>query len=201
MVRVISYRPKAASPPHTDGSIVFARWRQCAPMKRMLPWAHPTLQPKPHVDRFVRFLHSSRPCRRTWCAFYGRPMDQGRPLYFCTVVSFFLFLSPSFLAHSQRSDIGCLPYFYTWCDLSANLEFRSEMCCTRLAGNTGSKNDAKSRQLRTIAQLCRAVSSEVILSTTGKKLNSNISSTCSHNMANFGPVGLTAEIFLEFGAP
>jgi len=29
------------------------------------------------------------------------------------------------------------------CGLSANLECRSEMCCTRLAGSTESKNDAK----------------------------------------------------------
>jgi len=35
------------------------------------------------------------------------------PLYFCTVVSIFFFLS--FLAYSQWSQIGCLPipYFYT----------------------------------------------------------------------------------------
>jgi len=50
--------------------------------------------------------------------------------------SFYLFL---FLALSQQSQIGCLPYFYTWCDLSANLECMSEMCCTRLAGNIGHK--------------------------------------------------------------
>jgi len=31
------------------------------------------------------------------------------------------------------------------------------MCCTRLAGNTGCKNDAKNRHLGTIAQLCSAV--------------------------------------------
>jgi len=30
-----------------------------------------------------------------------------------------------------------------WSGLSANLECRSEMCCTRLAGNTGRKNDVK----------------------------------------------------------
>jgi len=50
--------------------------------------------------------------------------------------------------------------------------------------------------LRTIAQFCRAVSSQVRhVSTIGKKLlNSNISSTCSHNMVNFGP--LEAEIGL-----
>ena len=31
----------------------------------------------------------------------------------------------------------------------------SEMCCTRLAENTGRKNDAKNRHLGTIAQRCR----------------------------------------------
>jgi len=36
------------------------------------------------------------------------------------------------------------------------------MCCIQLAGNTGRKNDAKNRHLRTIAQLCRAVSSHTI---------------------------------------
>ena len=54
--------------------------------------------------------------------------------------------------------------------LSANLECISEMCCTRLAENTGRKNDAKNRHLGTIAQLCRAVSSQLRhVSTIGKK--------------------------------
>jgi len=57
--------------------------------------------------------------------------QKGRPLYFAAVVSIYFFLF--FLAYSQRSQIGCLPYLYTWCGLSANLECRSEMCCTRLA--------------------------------------------------------------------
>jgi len=35
---------------------------------------------------------------------------------------------------------------------------KTEMCCTRLAGNKGRKNDAKNRHMRTIAQLCRALS-------------------------------------------
>jgi len=34
---------------------------------------------------------------------------------------------------------------YTWCGLTANLECMSEMCCTRLAGNTLRKNEAKNR--------------------------------------------------------
>jgi len=45
------------------------------------------------------------------------------------------------------------------------------MCCMRLAGNTGRKNDAKSRHLRTIAQICWAESSQLRhISTIGKKL-------------------------------
>jgi len=70
----------------------------------------------------------------------------------------------------------------------------SEMCCTRLAENTGRKNDAKNRHLRTIAQICRAISSQLRqASTIGKiLLNSNVSSTCPHNMVNFGL--LAAEI-------
>jgi len=40
----------------------------------------------------------------------------------------------------------------------ANLECRSEMCCTRLAANTGRKKVAKNRHMGTIAQLCRAIS-------------------------------------------
>jgi len=56
------------------------------------------------------------------------------------------------------------------------------------------KENAKIRHLRNIPQLCRAISLQLRhISTIGKKpLNSNISSTCAHNMVNFGP--LAAEI-------
>jgi len=77
------------------------------------------------------------------------------------------------------------------------------MCCTRLAGNTGRKNDAKNhRHLRTIAQLCRVIPLQLRhVSTIGKKLlSSNISSRCPHNMVNFGP--LVSEIIsLVWGTP
>ena len=76
------------------------------------------------------------------------------------------------------------------------------MCCTRLSGNTGRKNDAKNRHLRTIAQLCRAISSQLRhVSTIGKNLLSgNISATCPYNMVNFDP--LAAEnISLVWGTP
>ena len=66
------------------------------------------------------------------------------------------------------------------------------MCCTRLAANTWCKKS----HLRTITQLCRAISSQLRHASTIEKnlLNSNISSTWSRNMANFVP--LAAEIGL-----
>jgi len=54
-----------------------------------------------------------------------------RTLYFRPMVCSFFLSFP--LAYSQRSQIGCLPYFHTWCSLCADLECMSEMCCTRLA--------------------------------------------------------------------
>jgi len=46
------------------------------------------------------------------------------------------------------------------------------MCCTRLAGNTGRKNAAKNRHLRIIAQLRRAVSSQLRhVATIGKNVH------------------------------
>jgi len=105
-----------------------------------------------------------------------------------------LFLSSIFflfLAYSQRPQIGCLPYFHTWCGLSVNLECRSEMCCTRLAGNTGRKNDAK----KSPSAHHRTTLSGYIFATEAhidnrKKylLSSNIFPTCSYNMVNFGPL-------------
>ena len=64
------------------------------------------------------------------------------------------------------------------------------------------QNDAKNRHLSTIAQLCRAISSQLgHVSTIGKNLfSSNISSRCPYNIVNFGP--LTAEIdWRVYGAP
>jgi len=79
------------------------------------------------------------------------------------------FLLSYFRAYSQPPQIGCLPYFHTWCGLSANVECRSEMCYTRLAENTGRKRSPKTRHLGTIAQLCRAVPSQLKdVSTIGK---------------------------------
>jgi len=66
----------------------------------------------------------------------------------------------------------------------------SEMCCTQLA----EIQDAKNHHFGTIAQLCRAISSQLrYVSTIGKKvLNIDTSSTHPLNVVNFGL--LTAEI-------
>jgi len=49
-------------------------------------------------------------------------------------------------------QIGCLPYFDTWCGRpSANLECRSEMCCVRLAGNAGPKKSPSGHHRTTLS--------------------------------------------------
>jgi len=63
-----------------------------------------------------------------------------RTFYFTAVVTIFLLFSSSVFPRlfSAIADWpGCLTYFDTWYGLSANLDCRSEMCCTRLAENTG----------------------------------------------------------------
>jgi len=110
------------------------------------------------------------------------PLLPSFPLYIPPFFSFFFLF---FLAYSQRSEIGCLPFFHTRCGLSTNLECRSEICGTRLAQNTGRKKSPKIRHLGTITQLCRTVSSQLRhmyrVDNRKKVLSSNISSTCSHN--------------------
>jgi len=84
-----------------------------------------------------------------------------------------------------------LPHMvWPWC----NLRRRSETSCWRHAEYTGRKTRQKNRNLGTIAQLCRAISSQLRhASTIGKEmLSSNISSICPHNIVNFGR--LAAEI-------
>ena len=84
---------------------------------------------------------------------------------------------------------------------SANLECRSEMCCTRLAENTGRKKSRKIRHLGIITHLCRAMTSQLRhISTIWKMFKNNISSTYPHNMVNLNLP--TAEIgSLVWGTP
>jgi len=62
--------------------------------------------------------------------------------------------------------------------------------------------DAKIRHLRTIAQLCRAISLQLrhILTIGRNVLNSNISPTCPYNMVNFGPLAAVISS-LVWGTP
>jgi len=106
----------------------------------------------------------------------------------------FFFLS-FFLAYSHRSHIGCLPYFHTWCGLSANLE-----CMWNMRHVAHSK--CRMQKIGQKITICAASNNFVGLylhnwgtyvSTIRKYLlNNNISSTYPHNMVNFGP--LAAEI-------
>jgi len=110
-------------------------------------------------------------------------------------LSFFLF----FLPKSQWSEIGCLPYFHTWCGLSANLECMSEMCCMWLAENTGRKKLPFQHHCTTLSG-CIFATKACIDNQKKNLLNSNTSSTCSHNIVNFGL--LTAEICWQvWGTP
>ena len=84
------------------------------------------------------------------------------------LLSFFLSIF-LFLAQSQPSQIACLPYFHTWCGLSANLGCRSETCRTWLAGNAGPKKSLKKVAIWAPSHICRAISSQLMhVSTIGR---------------------------------
>ena len=84
-------------------------------------------------------------------------------LYFAAVVSIFLcffffsFSSPNLSGH--RLDVYHRPT--STHGVALVQIYRYETCCTRLAGNAGRKNSPKMRHLRTIPQLCRAISSQL----------------------------------------
>jgi len=51
---------KAALPPHMDGSIIFARWRQCAPHLKHASLDPPQFTPQTTSGSVQLFLHSAR---------------------------------------------------------------------------------------------------------------------------------------------
>jgi len=103
------------------------------------------------------------------CPFHDVKLNFNRPLYFCPVISIFLLLLLSSFFSSPNLSGRRLDVYHT--STHGNLRCRSETCCTRLAGNAGRKNVAKNRHLGTIAQICRAISSQLRhVSTIGKKL-------------------------------
>jgi len=151
----------------------------------------------------------ARDCQQQWTLSNYSVMCRQCEPFLCVADADILFCSCGFyllsffLTYSQRSEIGCrseiacLPYFHIWCGLSVNLQCIPETCCMWLAENAGRKKSPKNGHLCTIAQLCRAISSQLRHISTIRKnvLNSNVSSTCSHSMVNFGL--LTAVIVSE----
>jgi len=94
----------------------------------------------------------------------------GHYIFSCSFSAFYLFFCSPILSRC-RLNVYHTSTVHTWCGLSANLGFRSQTCCTRLAENTGCEKLPKICYLRTIAQLCRAISSQLRhISTVGKKL-------------------------------
>jgi len=113
------------------------------------------------------------------------------------VVSFFFFFFSSLNLSGRRLDV-----YHTWYGLSANLECRSEMCCTRLAENTGCK---KKRYLDTIAQLCRAISSQLthIPNTDNRKKKLVKQQYLLHMSPHYGELQPTrgGDSFVSLGTP
>jgi len=76
---------------------------------------------------------------------------------------------------------------------SANLECKYEMCCMRLTENAERKKSPKIRHLGTVAQLCRAISSQLRhVSTIEKNIKQQYLLHISSQSGELGP--LTAEI-------
>jgi len=128
------------------------------------------------------------------------PIPGTAVLFMATQCGFFFFflLLLFFFAYSQRSQIGCLPYFHTWYGLSVNLECRSEMCCTRLVEKTG-RNNSPSKHLCTTSSGYIFATKVCVENRNKKTVISNISFTCPH-VVNFGP--LAAEISWQvWGTP
>jgi len=124
-----------------------------------------------------------------------------RTLYFCPVVSSF-YLLLFFLAYSQPSQIGCLPYFHTWCGLSANLGCSVwnvlHAACWKYRTQKIAKSSPSGHHRTTLSGYIFATKARI--DNRKNLLNSNISPTRPHNMENFGP--LTAEIGLPvWGTP
>jgi len=106
------------------------------------------------------------------------PYWAATPLYSAAVVS-------SCFPRLSSVVADCLPYFHTSCGLRENLECRSEMCCTWLAENTGRKKSPYAHHRTTLSGYIFATKACMPIDNRKKLLNSNISSTCRHNMANF----------------
>ena len=118
--------------------------------------------------------------------------------FFFYLLSFsILLLFPRLISAVADWMSAILPHI--WCGLSANLECRSETCCTRLPGNTGRKKSPSRHHRTTLSGYIFATKARID-NRNKNLLSSNVSSRCRHNMVNFGP--LAAEIVsLVWGTP
>jgi len=106
------------------------------------------------------------------------------PTYLSIFLYFIFFSSP--ILSGRRLDVCHTSTHMVWpCGLQCEfrMQVRNVLQVARWKYRT-QKNDVKNRHLRTMAQLYRAVSSQLRQSEK-LTLNSNMSSTCLHNMANF----------------
>jgi len=102
-------------------------------------------------------------------ALCNRPDHYIFALRFLLLLSMFFFSSPNLsgrkldVYHTSTHGVTLVQIYPVEC--------RSEMCCTRFAGNAGPKKSPKNCHLGTIAQICLAISSQLRhISTIGKKL-------------------------------
>ena len=98
-----------------------------------------------HIQQFTNLASTNRLLSPTWYTPWLWPRYAiGQtiiclPYGFYLLLSFFLLLFPRLISAVGYWKFTNKPHFHTWCGLSANLECMCEMCCTRLAANTGRK--------------------------------------------------------------
>jgi len=109
--------------------------------------------PRIRYDKTVRFQLL---CQLLWSPCEIRQTIIFSSCGFYLLSNYLLFLFPCLISAAARW-ISTILRHIVW-PYSANLECRSETCCTALAANTGRKKSSKSRHLGTIAQVCRAIS-------------------------------------------
>ena len=99
-------------------------------------------------------------------AFCDRPMEQGRPLYFCPVSFFFLSFFPHLSDCRIILQIGCLYRTSIHGVALVRIQNAGLRCAAR-----GSLKIQDAKNLGTIPQLCQAISSQLRhVSTIGKKV-------------------------------
>ena len=143
------------------------------------------------------YVHFGHPIGHTFlfssCGFFllWPPYVIGQTIIFLPcgfyLLSFFLFSSPNL--SGRRLDV--YHTMSTWCGPSANLECRSEMCCTQLAGNTGRRKSPFWHHRTTLSGYIFGI--KACINNRKNLLNSNTFSTCPDNMMNYFDL-LTAEI-------